>query len=251
MHLQSYTRRNTTASHLNLFSAWLVHLYTASGAVAAFFGVIAVFGSRYREAFLWMVVATVIDSTDGILARRFTVKQVLPTVDGTKLDDIVDYLTFVFLPVVLMYQSGMLPANWTAGAVAGLVLASSLFGFVAADAKTDDHFFTGFPSYWNVVALYLYVAGLAAPVNASILMVLSAMVFWRVRYVYPTRTPVLRELTLVLGVIWAGLVLAIVLQLPSVSMPMVLVSLLFPIYYFALSAVLHLRAPRRSGAAAQ
>jgi phosphatidylcholine synthase len=249
MHFQSYTTRNTAASHVNHLSAWLVHLYTASGAIAAFSGVVAVFGSRYREAFLWMVAATVIDATDGVLARRARVKQVLPAVDGAKLDDIVDYLTFVFLPVVLMYQSGLLPAGM-APVIAGLVLASSLFGFVAADAKTDDHFFTGFPSYWNVVALYLYVAGLSAAVNASILVVLTAMVFWRVRYVYPTRTPVLRELTLLLAVIWAGLILAIVLQLPAVSMPLVLASLLFPTYYFVLSAVLHIRTPRAGGAAA-
>lgn len=235
---------------MNHLSAWLVHLYTASGAIAAFFGVVAVFGSRYREAFLWMVAATLIDSTDGVLARRARVKQVLPAVDGPKLDDIVDYLTFVFLPVVLMYQSGMLPAGWMAPAIAGFVLASSLFGFVAADAKTDDHFFTGFPSYWNVVALYLYVAGLSAAVNATILVALTAMVFWRVRYVYPTRTPVLRELTLVLGVIWAGLILAIVLQLPAVSRPLILASLLFPTYYFVLSAVLHIRTPRAGSAAA-
>jgi phosphatidylcholine synthase len=250
MHVQSYTTHNAAASHLNLWSAWLVHAYTASGVLAGFFGVVAVFGSRYREAFLWMVVATVVDSTDGVLARRARVKHVLPAVDGPKLDDIVDYLTFVFLPAVLMYQSGMLPAGWTATAMVGLVLASSLFGFVAADAKTDDHFFTGFPSYWNIVALYLYVGGLPAAVNASILVVLSAMVFWRVRYVYPTRTPVLRALTLVLGVLWAGLILAIVLQLPAVSMPLVLASLVFPAYYFVLSAVLHIRTPRPGGAAA-
>jgi phosphatidylcholine synthase len=245
MHPPCYTTSNGSASHLNLFSAWLVHLYTASGAIAAFFGVLAVFAGRYREAFLWMVAATVVDSTDGVLARRARVKAVLPAVDGPKLDDIVDYLTFVFLPVLLLYRSGTLPEGWVALAIAALVLVSSLFGFVAADAKTDDHFFTGFPSYWNVVALYLYVAGLAVSVNAAILVALSLLVFWRVRYVYPTRTPVLREVTLVLGVVWAALILAIVLRLPEVSTPLVLASLVFPAYYFGLSAVLHVRTPRR------
>jgi len=244
MHLQSYTTSNTSASHLNLFSAWLVHLYTASGAIAAFFGVVAVFSGRYREAFLWMVAATVVDSTDGVLAGRARVKEVLPAVDGPKLDDIVDYLTFVFLPILLLYRSGVLPDGSVALATAAAVLVSSLFGFVAADAKTDDHFFTGFPSYWNVVALYLYVAGLSATVNAAILVVLSGLVFWRVRYVYPTRTPVLRVVTLVLGVVWAALILAIVLRLPAVSTPLVLSSLVFPIYYFVLSAVLHVRTAR-------
>jgi phosphatidylcholine synthase len=243
MHLQSYTTPMAPASHLNLFSAWLVHLYTASGAVVAFFGTIAVFDGRYRDAFLWMVVATLVDATDGVLARAARVKDVLPAVDGPKLDDIVDYLTFVVLPVLLLYRSGLLPAGW-APAIAAVVLVSSLFGFAAADAKTEDHFFTGFPSYWNIVSLYLYVAGLEAPMNAAILIVLSGLVFWRVRYVYPTRTPVLRGLTLGLGAIWAALIVAIIVMLPAVSAPLVLVSLLFPVYYLALSAVLHLRTPR-------
>ena len=219
-------------------SAWFVHLYTASGAVIAFFGVLAVFAGRYREAFLWMFVATVIDATDGVLARRARVKDVLPGLDGSRLDDIVDYLTFVFLPVLLMYHSGALPGTGGA-ALAAVVLVSSVFGFASVDAKTDDHFFTGFPSYWNIVALYLHVAGLGVVVNAAILVVLSAMVFWRVRYIYPTRTPALRTLTLALGGVWTMMVLAMILQLPAVSMPLVAASAFFPMYYFILSAVLH------------
>jgi phosphatidylcholine synthase len=248
MHLQSYTTSMAPASQLNLFSARLVHLYTASGAVAAFFGTIAVFDGRYRDAFLWMVLATAIDATDGTLARAARVKDVLPGIDGPKLDDIVDYLTFVFLPVLLVYHAGLLPAGW-GPAVAAAVLVSSLFGFTATDAKTEDHFFTGFPSYWNIVSLYLYVAGLTAATNAAILLVLSALVFWRVRYVYPTRTPVWRRLTLSLGAIWAALVVVMIVMLPAVSTPIVLASLVFPIYYAGLSAVLHLRTRRGAGAA--
>ena len=89
---------------MNLFSSWLVHLYTASGALAAFFGTLAVFDGHYREALLWMVAATVVDATDGLLARKARVKERLPAFDGARLDDIVDYLTFVFLPVLLPVQ---------------------------------------------------------------------------------------------------------------------------------------------------
>ena len=241
MHLQSYTSATTSASRLNRLSALFVHLYTASGAAIAFFGAVAVFDNRYRTAFLWMFVATVIDATDGVLARRARVKDVLPGIDGSRLDDIVDYLTFVFLPILLMYHSGALP-DTGGSAIAAVVLISSVFGFTFADAKTDDHFFTGFPSYWNIVALYLHVAGFGTMVNATILLVLSAMVFWRVRYVYPTRTPALRTLTIVLGAIWTMMVLAMILQLPAVSMRLVAASAFFPMYYFILSAVLHVRA---------
>ena len=42
------------------------------------------------------------------------------------------------------------------------------YGFCRTDAKTADHFFTGFPSYWNIVAFYLYVLGWPPAVNAAI-----------------------------------------------------------------------------------
>jgi phosphatidylcholine synthase len=226
---------------MNLFSAWLVHLYTASGALAAFFGSIAVFGGRYREAFLWMAAATAVDATDGVLARIARVKERVPTIDGARLDDIVDYLTFTFLPVLLLYHSGALPAGWWGTLVASVVLLSSAYGFAFVDAKTDDHFFTGFPSYWNIVALYLHVGGLAPALNAIILMALSALVFWRIRYVYPTRTPVLQGLTVALGVLWGAMVVAMILMLPDVPPILALASLFFPVYYTVLSFALQFR----------
>jgi phosphatidylcholine synthase len=227
-------------------SGWLVHLYTASGAIAAFFGTLAVFGERYREAFLWMVAATVVDATDGVLARIARVGERLPAIDGARLDDIVDYLTFVFLPVLLVYHSGALPAAGGA-AVASVVLLASAYGFASTDAKTDDHFFTGFPSYWNVVALYLHAARLPPVVNAAVLLALSALVFWRIGYVYPSRTPVLRGLTIALGVVWGIMIVTMILKLPDVPRVLLGVSLVFPVYYVMLSLALHAR--RRRGAA--
>lgn len=228
---------------MNVFSAWLVHLYTAFGAVAGFFGVTAVFAGRYREAFLWMVGATIVDATDGLLARHVNVEQRLPTVDGRRLDDIVDYITFVFLPVAFLYASRSLPGGW-AWVVASAVLLSSALGFAATDAKTEDHYFTGFPSYWNIVALYLHVMQLSPLTNGIILLMLSAMVFWRVRYVYPTRTPLLRRTTLVLGSVWGIMVLAIVLTLPSVPPLLILGSLFFPLYYTGLSIAVNIGGER-------
>src|SRR4051812_7009090 len=166
-------------SAMNRPVAWLVHAYTATGALAAFFGSLAAVDGRYRDSFLWMIAATLVDASDGVLARLAQVKHVLPGFDGARLDDIVDYLTFVFLPVLLLYYAGNLPSGW-AGFVASVVLLSSTYGFGSSDAKTSDHFFTGFPSYWNIVALYLHVAGLAPAMNAAILIGLSVLVFVRI-----------------------------------------------------------------------
>jgi phosphatidylcholine synthase len=237
-----YTSPSAPASRLNLFSAWLVHLYTASGALCAFFATLAVFADRYRAALLWMVVATAIDATDGWLARWARVRERLPVVDGARLDDIVDYITFVFVPALFMYRSGALPDEWGA-AVAAVVLLSSAYGFSANDAKTSDHFFTGFPSYWNIVAVYLYIARLPVGWNVLILLTLSVLVFWRIGYIYPTRTPTLRGLTLALGTCWAVLVVLMILAIPQVPPMLFAASFGFPIYYVVLSYVLHLRRP--------
>jgi phosphatidylcholine synthase len=220
--------------------AWGVHFYTGSGAVLAFAGTVAVLHADYRQAFLWMAAATFIDATDGVLARLARVKETLPAFDGARLDDIVDYLTYVFLPVLLLYHAGYLPSAWGIP-VAAAVLLSSGYGFASADAKTTDNFFTGFPSYWNVVALYLYAAALPPAVNAAILSAFAVLVFVRIGYVYPSRTPVLRGLTVALGVVWAGMVLALIYALPAVSNPLLIGSLFFPVYYAVLSIWLHSR----------
>ena len=224
-----------------IWIAWSVHAYTASGAIAAFAGALAVIGGDYRAAFLWLVAATVVDATDGVLARLARVKEMLPGFDGARLDDIVDYLTYVFVPVLLLYHAGDLPRSPAGLLTATAVLLSSAYGFAAADAKTDDYFFTGFPSYWNIVALYVHVAGLPRPVNVAVLLVFVSLVFVRVGYVYPSRTPFLRGLTVALGVAWALMVLAVVLTIPNVPRWLWIGSLFFPVYYFMLSFALHLR----------
>ncbi len=225
------------------FVAWAVHAYTALGAVAAFAMTAAIFQGRYRFAFLLMVAATVIDGTDGLFARWARVKELTPGFDGARLDDIVDYLTFVFVPALLLYRAGILPSQW-GGLVVSAMLLSSAYGFSMADAKTEDYFFTGFPSYWNIVALYLYAARLSPGVNAAVLLVLSALVFVRIGYVYPTRTPVLRGLTIALCAIWGAMVLLMILMLPEVPGVLLIGSLYFPVYYVVLSFVLNERRAR-------
>jgi phosphatidylcholine synthase len=222
------------------FAAAAVHAYTASGAILAFVGIRAVFAGDARLAFAMMFLATVIDSTDGVLARAARVKETLPSVDGARIDDIVDYLTFVVLPMLLLDRFGFLPARIGLLVVA-IVLLSSAYGFGSADAKTTDHFFTGFPSYWNIVALYLYLFAVPAGASAAILILLSVLVFVRIGYVYPSRTPVLRRLTVAFASAWAVSVAVLICWLPSPLRWLAIASLAFPVYYIVLSLVLHSR----------
>jgi phosphatidylcholine synthase len=225
--------------------AWLAHFYTALGAPLALLAAVKVFDGDFRAAFLLLALTTFIDATDGVLARALRVKERLPHVDGAHLDDIIDYLTYVFVPVLLMLRAGLLPegaGEW----IGGIVLLASAYGFVQPGAKvlTSDHFFTGFPSYWNVVALYLYVWRLAPAVNAAILVTLAALVFVPIRYLYPSRTMTLAGLTLTLAAAWSGLLLFIMWRLPATDGPWANLSLAFPAYYVALSLWLHRRQGR-------
>lgn len=217
-----------------------MHAYTASGAVLALLATHAAAAQNIRAAFLWLFAAVLVDSTDGWFARAVRVRERLPNFSGQKLDDLVDYLTFVFVPAVIMWQAHAITGTWMIP-VFTAVLLSSLFGFVSEDAKTDDHFFTGFPSYWNIAAVYLVVLGLSPAVNGIILLTLSALVFVRIGYVYPTRTPMLRPLTLALASLWGVAMLVLILQMPAPQKPLAWVSLVFPVYYTALSFVLHAR----------
>ena len=227
-------------------AAALVHLYTASGAVLAFLAARAVVELRLRDAFAWLALQIIVDATDGALARAARVSVVLPQVDGTRMDDIVDYLTYVFVPAMMVVWAGLVPGG--AGlAVAAAMLLSSAFGFSRTDAKTADHFFTGFPSYWNIVVLYLVAFGAGSLVSAGVLLLLAALVFVPVGYVYPSRTPILRAPTLLLGAVWGLLMLWTIAALPDVPRTVLLASLVFPVYYVGLSLVLHRRrapAPR-------
>ena len=221
-------------------SAWLVHLYTASGALFAFFSLTLVVQDRYREAFFWLALAVAVDATDGVLARRAGVSSRLPWFDGDTLDNIVDYLTYVFVPAFIVWHAALVPGRWGI-LVPCAILISSLYGFSRTDAKTADHFFTGFPSYWNIVVFYLYVAGWAPGLNAVVLLALAVLVFVPIRYVYPSRTPVLRTLTIALGIVWGVLMIVMLWRMPAIPPIVFWMSLIFPLYYAALSLVLDQR----------
>jgi phosphatidylcholine synthase len=222
-------------------AAWGVHLLTASSAAAGVLALRATVNGDASTAFLWMAYTIVIDSIDGTLARAVGVKEVLPWIDGARLDDLVDYFTYVVVPVFLLLQMRLLPPELELPLTV-LVTAASGYGFSQTAAKTPDHFFTGFPSYWNIVAFYLYVLGWPPALNAAILAFFAVGVFVPLRYVYPSRTPTLRRLTVTLGIAWGVAIVWALLHLGSpAARTVVVASLAYVAYYFALSIVLDVR----------
>lgn len=238
---------------LRKLMAWSAHAYTALGLVAA--AGIAVLltqpevnADSFRWAFVLMLTATLIDATDGTLARRVRVKEVLPGFDGRRLDDLIDFLTYTCLPLLLLWRAGdqVLPAG--SGWCLLLPLLASAYGFCQVSAKTDDGFFLGFPSYWNLVAFYLYVLQPPPWLSLAILVVLALLTFVPSRYLYPTQRGRLNAVTNFLGAIWTALLVWILLSLPAADTAhdlhvqrLTLISLFFPIYYFAASWFISLK----------
>jgi phosphatidylcholine synthase len=219
--------------------AWLVHLYTALGAVVAFVTIILIEQLKFQEAFWLMALAVFIDATDGTLARAARVKEVIPWFDGDRLEDVIDYANYVIVPCWLLVHANLLPppdALW----LASLPLLASAYGFCQKEAKTSDLFFLGFPSYWNIVGFYAYVLQSPAWINGFAIMLLSILVFVPIRYVYPSRSPKFRALTNTLGILWGLALLAIIYLLPQPPRTLILLSLLFPAYYALLSLWLEL-----------
>jgi phosphatidylcholine synthase len=225
--------------------AYSVHLYTASGIVFAFLATAELSAPQPdpRWVFVWLTVAGLIDATDGPLARHWQVKRRAPRIAGRTIDDIVDYLTFAFIPLLLVWRMQWLPppaALWVV-----LAMIASLLGFANTDAKQEeDGFFFGFPSYWNIVAFYIGVwftyHGPIMP--AVVIVLLSVLTFLPVRFLYPNLAPPpWRRALLVGGFVWVILLLAMLPGYPAVPLWVMWLSLLYPVGYTLLSLYLDWR----------
>jgi phosphatidylcholine synthase len=222
--------------------AWAVHAYTAAGlALAAVAAVLVVQGGddRLRWTLLLLFAANAIDATDGWLARAVGVAERLPGFDGRRLDDLVDFHAYVSVPLLLLWRSGVLPAGWDAWLL--LPLLASAYGFSQAEAKTADGRFLGFPSYWNVVALYLHLLRPDAWVALVVVVALSLLTFVPLRFPYPSRPGRVNAVARVAGIAWAIGILLILLEVPADPHRWLLVSLLYPALH--LTAAM---APRRA-----
>jgi phosphatidylcholine synthase len=227
----------TSRNPMRRFFAWLVHFYTALGLVcAAGMAVLIVRGGdrSFRLAFLLMMVATAIDATDGWLARRAHVKDVLPGFDGRALDDLIDFHTYTSLPLLLLWRAGVVPDGWAWLFLFPLL--ASAYGFSQVDAKTDDGFFLGFPSYWNIAAFYLFVLRPPPPVVAAILVTFAVLTFVRTPYIYATRGGPFSRTLNVGSAVWFVLLGLILFGPHEYSRMLTMVSLVYPAMYLGLSA---------------
>lgn len=193
------------------FLAWCVHAFTASGLFAAFMAILAIDNGDFRAAMLWLFLCQIIDGVDGTLARIFRVKEVLPEVNGTTIDYVIDFATYAIIPAYFFYQAELVPAPWGLYLTFLILLVSALY-YGIDKMVSDDMHFIGFPVMWNMVVLFLYfVFDLSAIGNALLIIFFAILHFIPIKFAYPSRARRFKWLILgntvlclsaVLGAVW-------------------------------------------------
>ena len=183
-------------------AAGLVHVFTALGIVCALLATRATLAGSFEHAFFWLGVAFVIDGVDGTFARRYRVVERLPRFSGETLDLVIDYVTYVFVPALMLLQAGFLEG--VSGVVlASLICMSSLYHFSDNGSKSEDHCFVGFPAIWNIVAFYVFALGLTAAWTAALVLACVVMTFVPTKWVHPLRVEALWPANVAASLLWA------------------------------------------------
>ncbi len=216
--------------------AWAVHMYTSLGLATGFLSLLSIISGDARTFFILQFISLFIDATDGFLARQWNVKKWAGGIDGRKLDDIIDYLNYTFLPIGFAFKFGLVSSAWVAVPI--IVLIAAVYGFCQSGSKTSDGYFTGFPNFWNLLVFYLYLFNFPAPVNAIILLVFAALIFIPLKFL-SFSSPVFKKSSYFLNFIYLVILMVIVVNLHNLDIRLVWVSLIGPIYYLVTALYLH------------
>ncbi|WGK68514.1 CDP-alcohol phosphatidyltransferase family protein [Candidatus Haliotispira prima] len=214
--------------------AYIVHLFTASGAVFALFSLHFIARHDWYNAYLLLVIAVIIDSCDGFLARRMQVNIILPEIDGNLLDNIIDFLVWSIIPAFIVWEAKLLPPGYDF-LVISLICIASTYQFCRSDAKSNidkvakepdkkagdeetaakcgpqidqDYFFQGFPSAWILLVYFLIFGDTGQVFNTVILTVCAVLSFVPIKCIYPTRTRMWKKTNIITTSIWLGALLA-------------------------------------------
>ena len=192
-------------------SGFLVHCFTACGAALGLAALFAAADGRFPAMFAWLGAAFVIDAVDGTLARRYRVEETVPHIDGAVLDLVVDFLTYVIVPLVALWRSGLLAPPLAVFVCCVVATASALY-FADKRMKTHDLWFRGFPAIWNVLVFYLLVLR-PGPLAATLIIAAAAfLMFTPVVFVHPLRVVRLRLVTMTVTGAWSAAAIAAVEQ---------------------------------------
>ncbi len=220
--------------------AFAIHLLTASGAALALAAALGASRGQWRFVFLCLGIALIVDAIDGPLARRFNIKDRLPWFDGSALDFVVDYSTYVFVPAFVLATSSLLsdPYDLVAGVVVAVV--GALY-FADRRMKTESQAFRGFPAVWNGVVFVLMVFAPPEWVTLAVIGVCAVVTFAPVEFVHPVRVVALRPLTLAVTALWSILAIIALAEHLDPAPGVKIALLLATVYLAGIGAVLQFR----------
>ena len=185
----------------NRLLAYAVHLFTILGVYVSFLAIEAAVEKNISLVFLYLAIALLIDGIDGSLARWADVKTFAPKINGEILDNIIDYLNYVVVPVFIFYTLNMVPEPFLLLSSAAILLVSC-FTFINTETKTEDFYFSGFPANWNIVILYFYILDSTQWINLFFVLLFCVLTFIPFKYVHPFRVVEFRKITLLITSIW-------------------------------------------------
>ncbi|MBV7364035.1 phosphatidylcholine synthase [Actinomycetaceae bacterium TAE3-ERU4] len=183
-------------------AAWSVHAFTMTGVAWAVLALLSLINGHVGWMWLWLSVALLVDAIDGTFARAAKVSEVVPWFDGVILDDIVDYLTWTFIPAIFMYLYLPLGPRWLAAVIVVMVATSSMFCYANKGMKAQDNYFVGFPAAWNIAAMYFYVLETGPIVNVIVSLVVMSLTLSTLTFVHPLRVRTWMPLNIAVTVGW-------------------------------------------------
>jgi phosphatidylcholine synthase len=182
-------------------AGYILHVMTATGAVAGMLALQAIIDDRIRDALLWLIFSQVLDGLDGPIARKLDVEIHADRIDGWVLDLVVDYLTCVVVPIVLLIRMDLFPNHYET-LIAGSIFLFSALWFARTDLETDDHWFNGFPAVWNLVAATFLILGSSSKEILIVSAILCVSQLTNFKIPHLVRVKRLRWITLPFAVIY-------------------------------------------------
>ena len=216
--------------------AFIVHVFTATGAALALLALILATGGHWSGMFFCLGLALLVDGADGPMARAFEVDRLLPRWSGETLDLVVDFTTYVFVPAYAIAASGLLPHFLAIPAGIVVVISGALY-FADQEMKTDDNYFRGFPAVWNLGAFYLYLLEPPEWAAAASIAALAGLSFAPIKFLHPLRVRRWRALNVVLLAAWAVLAFLAVIQDLAPGSYVTLPLSLIAVYFFLVGSL--------------
>lgn len=237
-----YSEYSTTLSWPRLVGLF-AQLYTGAGGVLALLCIMEASSNNINRALLFIFLAAIVDATDGSFARRTRAASALPEIDGSKLDGIVDFSTNVISPAYILLKTHCLPnPNFL---FISLIIISSCFRYCRTDNPwRSQGFLRGLPVPWSFFLFYSVFLPIPPAVSGAAVILLSVFQFAPIRFIHISKLGQFRLSSAAAFFSWWAIYLLVSQGIIKHTLPWILISLSFPLYYLTLSVALHRRPPK-------